>query len=106
MPLPRPSVAQRRRTVLGAGLMVSNVSVTSNNYNINRQMNTFWTGIRWSLWDNLDLAAAFYYQTQNDFNFTVNKQGYTVGAACTATGAFISSTKCAGSQDAISIFAD
>jgi hypothetical protein len=36
----------------------------------------------------------------------VNKQGYTVGAACTATGAFISSTKCAGSQDAISIFAD
>ena len=92
--------------MLGAGLMVSNVSVTSNNYNINRQMNTFWTGIRWSLWDNLGLEAAFYYQTQNDFNFTVNKQGYTVGAACTATGAFISSTKCAGSQDAISIFAD
>ena len=32
--------------------------------------------------------------------------GITVGAPCTGTGAFISSSKCAGSQDGISFMAD
>jgi predicted porin len=81
-------------------------AVTSNNFNIHRELQTVWTGVRWSVWDNLDLAAAFYYQDQNNFNFTVNKQGFTVGAACTGSGITISSSKCAGSQDALSIFAD
>jgi hypothetical protein len=81
-------------------------AVTSNNYNLNKVLQTFWTGVKWSIRDDLDIAAAFYYQSQNNFNFSVNSLGLTVGAACTGTGAFISSSKCAGSQDAISIFAD
>ena len=63
-------------------------------------------------WGALDLAAAFYYQTQNNFNFgwTTGKfHGIPLGshgAACTGTGAFISSSKCAGSQDGIGFLAD
>ena len=56
---------------------------------------------------NLDVAMGFYYQTQNNFNFTWNSSaGYATAAACTGTGAFISSSKCAGSQDGISLFVD
>ena len=88
-------------------------AVTSNNYNFDKELNSFWTGVKWSVPDtwlhgygSLDLAAGFYYQTQNNFNFTVTKLGYTLAAACTGSGAFISSSKCAGSQDAISFLAD
>ena len=88
-------------------------AVTFNNYNYDKSLNTFWTGVKWSVpdewmrgWGSFDLAAGFYYQTQNNFNFSVNKAGFTVPAACTGSGAFISSNKCAGSQDAISFLAD
>ena len=88
-------------------------AVTFNNYNFHKELNSFWTGVKYSVPDawlhgygSLDLAAALYYQTQNNFNFTVNKFGATLGAACTGSGAFISSSKCAGSQDAISFLAD
>jgi len=36
---------------------------------------------------------------QNNYNFTFAK-GVTTATACTGTGAFISSSKCGGSQDA------
>ena len=82
-------------------------------YPINRINNTIWTGFKWSIWSNLDLAMGFYYQTQNDYNFTWNTgtikgipYGYAAAAACTGTGAFISSSKCAGSQDAVSLLVD
>ena len=79
-----------------------------------------WTGAKWSVpdewmhgWGALDLAAAFYYQTQNDYNFTWTTGkthgvpfGYATAAACTGTGAFISSNKCSGSQDGIGFLAD
>jgi hypothetical protein len=88
-------------------------AVTFNNYNFAKTLNTVWTGVKYTVpdewlhgWGSLDLATAFYYQTQNNFNFSVNKAGFTLPAACTGSGAFISSSKCAGSQDAISFFAD
>jgi hypothetical protein len=80
--------------------------VTSNAYNYNRVLNTVWTGFKWYLWDNLSVAMGFYYQDQNNFNFSVNSSGLTVPAACTGTGAFISSNKCAGSKDAVSLLID
>ncbi len=36
----------------------------------------------------------------------IPRYGYPASAACTGTGAFISSSKCAGSQDGISLFVD
>ena len=84
----------------------TNAAVTDNAYNINRKLNTVWTGFKWSVWSNLTVAMGFYYQNQNNYNFTVNKSGFTTTAACTGTGAYISSSKCAGSQDAVSLLID
>jgi predicted porin len=87
------------------GVYVNN-AVTSNAYNVNRILNTVWTGFKWSVLSNLDVQMGFYYQTQNDYNFSVSAAGVTTPAACTGTGAFISSSKCAGSQDAVSLLID
>jgi hypothetical protein len=84
----------------------TNSAVTSNAYNYHRILNTVWTGFKWSVRDNVSVAMGFYYQDQNNFNFSVNSQGITLPAACTGSGAFISSSKCAGSQDGISLFVD
>ena len=84
----------------------TNAAVTANAYNINRILNTVWTGFKWSVWSNLTVAMGFYYQNQNNYNFSVNKLGIHRAAACTGTGAFISSSKCAGSQDAVSLLVD
>ena len=45
---------------------------------------------------NLDAAVGFYYQGQNNHNTSL----------CTGSGPFISSSKCGGSQDGLSIFLD
>ena len=55
--------------------------------------------------DNLDLSLGLYHQGQNNYNFTVTN-GFTLSAPCAGGGAFISSSRCAGSQDAFSIMAD
>jgi predicted porin len=86
--------------------LYTNNAVTSNAYNYNKILQTFWTGVKWSALDNLDFIAAFYYQTQNNFNFTVTPTGITTGAPCTGTGAFISSNKCGGGQSAVSFLVD
>ena len=83
-----------------------NDAVTSDAYNHNRVLNTVWAGFKWSLTGNLDLMAGFYYQAQNNYNFTVGASGITTSAACVGSGAFISSGKCAGSQDAVSLLVD
>jgi hypothetical protein len=62
--------------------------------------------VKYSVWDNLDVAGGFYYQTQNDYNFTVNKHGYTLSAACSGSSINISSSKCAGSQDGVGFLID
>jgi hypothetical protein len=56
--------------------------------------------------DKLDFTIAYYYQTQNNFNFTVNRNGITVPAVCTGSGINISSSKCAGSQGAVGFLLD
>jgi predicted porin len=87
------------------GVYVNN-AITDNNYNFDKVLQTYWVGYKWSVLKNLDLAMAFYYQSQNNFNFSINSLGLTVPAACTGHGAFISSSKCGGSQDGISGFID
>ena len=91
---------------IALGIFVPPGEVNSSNYNYHRTLNTFGIGAKYSVWDNLDVAAGFWYQTQNDFNFTVTKQGYTVGAPCTGLSTGISSNKCSGSQDGIGFLID
>jgi hypothetical protein len=79
----------------------TNSAITANNFNIQKVLNTFWFGARWKVpplgyLRNLEAMAGFYYQGQNNFNT----------AACTGQGAFISSSKCAGSQTGLSFLLD
>ena len=72
--------------------------MTSNAYTVNRIFNGGWAGVRYSVWSNLDLAAGTYYRTQNDY--------LPAPDVCTGMGINISSSKCAGSQGAVSFMID
>ena len=76
--------------------VLTNAAVTANNFDINRVLNTFWTGVRWKLRSDLEASAGFYYQGQNNFNTS----------PCTGSGPFIISSRCAGSQTGISFLLD
>ena len=70
----------------------TNAAVTANNFTVNRVLNTFWFGARWKIRSDLEAMGGFYYQDQNNFNTS----------PCTGSGAFISSSRCAGTQDGLS----
>jgi hypothetical protein len=74
----------------------TNTAVTANNFTINRVLNTLWTGLRWKIRGDLEASVGFYYQNQNNFNPT----------PCTGSGAFISSSRCGGSQTGLSFLLD
>ncbi|RBP03531.1 putative porin [Roseiarcus fermentans] len=87
--------------------------IAAPSYAYNKVLNTIWGGFKWSALSNLDFAAGVYYQMQNNYNSTwvtgkVNgvPYGYATGAACTGTGAFISSSKCGGSQAGVGFMVD
>ena len=115
-----PGVFVPPTSVTSTAYLLPNGTFNSPGFAFNKVLQTFWTGAKWSVpddwmhgWGALDLAAAFYYQTQNNYNFswtTGRTQGvpfgYATAAACTGTGAFISSNKCCGSQDGIGFLAD
>ena len=97
-----------------------------NAYNVPRVANIFWVGAKYAVpkdwmhgWGDLDLSGAFYYLDQNNYNFSVNAQGVTLPAACSATVTTgvkpngqsfaisrMNSGKCAGTTDFISFLAD
>jgi len=52
---------------IAEGIFVPPGAATSNAYTVNRILNSMWTGVRYSVWSNLDLAAGVYYGTQNDY---------------------------------------
>ena len=74
----------------------TNSAVTVNNFDIQRVLNTFWFGARWKIRSDLEAMGGFYYQNQNNFN----------PAACTGSGAFISSNRCGGTQTGLSFLLD
>jgi hypothetical protein len=79
----------------------TNQAVTVNNFDIQKILNTFWFGARWKVppvgfLSNLEAMGGFYYQGQNNFNTS----------ACSGSGAFISSSKCGGSQTGLSFLLD
>jgi hypothetical protein len=74
----------------------TNGAVTVNNFDIQKVLNTFWFGARWKIRSDLEAMGGFYYQEQNNFNTS----------AYTGSGAFISSSKCGGTQDGLSFLLD
>ncbi len=83
---------------IALGIFVPPGAVNSTNYDVNRILNTFWTGGRYNIWSNLSVSAGFYYQTQNNY--------LPAPATCTGHSTGTSSNKCAGSQSAISFLID
>jgi predicted porin len=83
---------------IALGIFVLPGAVNSTNYDVNRILNTMWTGGRYNVWSNLSVSASFYYQTQNNF--------LPAPAICTGYSTGTSSNKCAGAQSAISFLID
>jgi predicted porin len=84
---------------IAEGIFVPPGAATSNAYDVNRILNTVWTGARYSVWSNLDLAAGVYYRTQNDYLPPTS-------GTCTGSGVKTSRNKCAGSGGAVSFLID
>jgi predicted porin len=78
-------------TTIG-GYMLS--SLTQNSYNTNKILQIYWTGLKYSVTDKLDITGAYYGYTQNNYS----------GAACTAMSS-AGSSKCDGNLNAVSLVA-
>ncbi len=74
----------------------TNNAITDNNYNIQKVLMTWWGGAKYAVRPDLDVAFGYYFQSQNNFNT----------AACTGSGILISSNKCSGGQQGISVLID
>jgi predicted porin len=85
--------------------------ITYNAYNINRIANVFFVGGKYAVTPQLDVAAAYYYLEQNNYNSTTTPCAYANTTFVAPNGhAFVVSRinngSCAGSQDAISFLID
>jgi predicted porin len=80
-------------TTLG-GYTVLSGDVNSTQYDIAKILRVSWLGVRVAVRDDLDVAGAVYHYWQNNFNTD------------TCTNGGTSSSKCAGTLDAVSIMAD
>ena len=83
---------------IAPGVVVPPGFVTTNAYTVPRNLNTVWTGLRYSVWSNLDLAAGVYWESQNDF--------LAAPAVCTGSGSATSNSRCAGGRYSTSILVD
>jgi len=81
-----PTIAQ--------GIFVPPGAVNSTDYNVNRILNTFWTGAQYDVSSDLNLSTGIYYQTQNNY--------LQPPAICIGSGTGTSSRKCAGSLSGVS----
>ena len=83
---------------IASGISVPAGFVTSNQFNVPRVLNTVWTGARYAVRPNIDLAAGVYYEHQNDF--------LPAPSVCKGSGIATSSTRCAGDRWSYSFMID
>jgi len=83
---------------IASGIFVPSGFITSNQFSVPRVLNTVWTGVRYAVRPNLDLATGFYYEHQNDF--------LPAPSVCTGSGTATSSTRCAGNRWSYSFMID
>jgi predicted porin len=81
---------------ISSGLSVPAGAVTTNNFNIPRVRDTLWTGARYAVLRNLELAAGVYWENQSNFN----------PGLCTGSGSATSSSRCAGNRWSTSFLVD
>jgi predicted porin len=85
--------------------------VTTNAYNINRHAPFFFFGAKYAVTPQLDVAGAFYYLSQNNYNSSTTPCAYANTTFVQPNGHNIvvsrmNSSSCAGSQDAYSFLID
>jgi predicted porin len=85
-------------TTIAQGVVVPPGAITANAYDAPRVQSTVWTGLRYALLKNLDLASGVYWEVQN--NYLVPP------ATCTGSGTATSSGKCAGGRYSYSFLVD
>jgi predicted porin len=83
---------------IAPGIVVPPGFVTTTTYTVPRNLNTVWTGLRYALWSNLDLAAGVYWESQNDF--------LAAPGVCTGSGSATSNNRCSGGRYSYSFMAD
>jgi predicted porin len=85
--------------VTGGYILGNGGAINNTNFTVNKILQTAWVGAKYSITPNLDVAAAYYHEWQNNFTSTA-----TANAGCAVLGA--SSSQCAGSLDAVSLVVD
>jgi predicted porin len=85
--------------VTGGYILGNGGAINNTNFTVNKVLQTAWIGTKYSVTPNLDIAAAYYHEWQNNFTSTA-----TANAGCSVLGA--SSSQCAGSLDAVSLVVD
>jgi predicted porin len=79
------------------------------NYDVNRIAPYFWLGAKYAITPYLDVTGAYYYQAQTDYNTgtcTYGATSFVQPDGNKLTVSRISSSKCAGTQDAFSALID
>jgi predicted porin len=85
-------------STIAQGISVPPGFVAVNTNTVPRVLDTVWTGLRYAVWSNLDLAAGVYSESQSNF--------LAAPAVCTGSGSATSSTRCAGGRWSYSFLAD
>jgi predicted porin len=85
-----PTIAQ--------GIVVPPGAVTTNAYVVPRVQTTAWTGLRYAVMKNIDLASGVYWENQNNF--------LAAPGLCTGSGTMTSNGRCAGGRYSYSFMID
>ncbi|HEY5207026.1 MAG TPA: porin [Roseiarcus sp.] len=83
---------------IAPGIIVPPGFVTVNAYTVPRNLNTVWTGLRYAVWSNLDVAGGVYWESQNDF--------LAEPSVCTGSGSATSNSRCSGGRYSYSFLVD
>jgi predicted porin len=87
---------------------INGTNITSNFYNVHKILQLAWVGARYSLTDSLDLSAAYYHESQNDFSgggLVVNQRAVNpVGFTCAQVSTV--SSRCQGTKDSAALLLD
>ena len=83
---------------IAPGIFVPAGFVTTNAYTVPRILNTVWTGARYAMRSDLELASGVYWEYQNNF--------LAAPAGCTGSGTATSSSRCAGGRYSVSFLID
>jgi predicted porin len=90
----------------GACGTTTGTTISNTAYNFHRITQVAWFGGRYGLTDSLDLSAAYYHVWQNDYSGGAKNANQAAEPELTCSQSSTSSSKCAGTQDSVSLVLD